>query len=79
MNLKMLLFYLKVESDEKNPVKTIYSSDFEIYKAKEDIELEKLNDNEINIENYDLTKPLNAERKKYLDLLNLEAMMNIVL
>ena len=61
---KQLLFYLKVESDDENPVKTIYSSDFEIYKAKEDIELEKLNDNEIDIENYDLTKPLNAEEKK---------------
>ena len=58
---KDLLFVLKVKNID-NPVQSIYSSDFEIYPLKDN--LEDVNLNILDINNYDLKKALSKDEKK---------------
>jgi len=56
---KQYLFYLKVESDNTIPLKTITAKDFMIYPLKENIDSK-----EVKLEFYDLTSPLNEKQKE---------------
>tara|TARA_B100000900_G_C20581988_1_gene717923 strand:+ start:1184 stop:2425 length:1242 start_codon:yes stop_codon:yes gene_type:complete len=59
---KDYLFQLQIKHDSKEPFLFVTSDMFEIYPLKES--LEDVNLNILDINNYDLTKPLNKQEKK---------------
>jgi DNA-directed RNA polymerase alpha subunit/DNA-directed RNA polymerase subunit L len=59
---KQFLFYLKVDGDPENPIKTVYANDFDIYPLNKHIDSKDLK--EIKLEYYDLSKPLDEKEKE---------------